>query len=218
MIVLDFEFNQAFEFGKNGCKTNPDCRFEIIQIGAVKVNENYDITDSFDALIKPSIYRCIHPYVEKITGFTDKDFKKESVFKEVYPKFREFIGDDVLLGTWGNSDIRALYRNIVFHKLAQPPIMIQYVDIQNLATKALNYSKGSSIGLKNAVEAFEIEIDRPFHNALDDAYYTARVLKTLDIEKPPIRIFNSSHLKSKAKRKAVTTLKTARSKSNRIKH
>ena len=39
-IVLDLEFNQAFPF-KSGKKVepNPECPFEIIQIGAVKLNE-----------------------------------------------------------------------------------------------------------------------------------------------------------------------------------
>ena len=50
-------------------------RDRIIEIGAVKVDDNYDIIDEFNILIKPNIYPTIHPFVEKITGFTDKDFK-----------------------------------------------------------------------------------------------------------------------------------------------
>ena len=45
-IVLDLEFNQAYDFEKN--KTIlliPSCRFEIIQIGAVKLDNNFNIID-----------------------------------------------------------------------------------------------------------------------------------------------------------------------------
>lgn len=58
-------------------------------------------------------------------------------------------------------------------------MIIEYVDIQKMATQHLKYSKGGAIGLKNAVEAFNIDIERPFHHAQDDAYYTAKVLKKL---------------------------------------
>ena len=53
-IVFDLEFNQPFNF-KTGAKTylNPKCPFEIIQIGAVKLNDNFEITDSFNGLIRP---------------------------------------------------------------------------------------------------------------------------------------------------------------------
>ncbi len=61
-IVLDLEFNQPYNF-KTG-KRSPlvaECPFEIIQIGAVKLDENFNITGKFDALIKPRIYKRIHP-------------------------------------------------------------------------------------------------------------------------------------------------------------
>ena len=63
---------------------------------------------------------------------------------------------------------------------------------------------------------FEIEIDRPFHHAQDDAYYTAKVLKEIAPEKLPVRIFNSSHLKpKKIQENRIQAIKCRRSKSNR---
>ena len=173
MIVLDLEFNQAFDFGSGGrgSEVDPRCRFEIIQIGAVKTDEGYNVTDTFNILIKPIIYPKIHPYVEKITGFCNEDFYGAPNFPEAFSEFRKFTGDDLVLGTWGY--------------------------IQRIATKFIGFSKGGAIGLKNAVEALDINIDedKHFHNALGDAYYTARILKKINPEKPTIRIFNSKHIK-----------------------
>ncbi len=199
MIVLDLEFNQAFDFGdhERGSEVDPKCRFEIIQIGAVKTDELYNVTDSFNILIKPIIYPRIHPYVEKITGFTGKDFYGAPNFPEAYAKFRKFVDGDLVLGTWGYSDIKALYRNITYHRLTEDPVIIKYVDIQQIATKYIGFSKGGAIGLKNAVEALNITIDedKHFHNASGDAYYTARILRKICPDKPLIRIFNSKHIK-----------------------
>lgn len=216
LTILDFEFNQALP-KKNNDNVNPKCRFEIIQIGAVKIDDEFNITNEFNIMIKPNIYKKIHPYVEKITGFTDKDFKYKPYFPEAFNKFRNFIGNDTLLGTWGYSDIRALFRNLTYYGISTEPMIIEYVDIQKLATQYLKYSKGGAIGLKNAVEMFEIDIDRPFHNAQDDAYYTARVLKEILPEKLPVRVFNSSHIKvKKAPESVPAIIKNRRSKSNRI--
>lgn len=199
ITVLDLEFNQAFDFGngEHGSQVNPACRFEIIQIGAVKVDESYRVRDKFNVYIKPVLYPRIHPFVEKITGFKDEDFYGMPCFPEAYGQFRRFLGKDLVLGTWGYSDIKALFRNITFHKLVNHPIIMEYIDIQKLATKYTHFNKGGTIGLKNAVETLGIEIDedKHFHNALGDAYYTAKVLEKINPEKIDVRIFNSKHIK-----------------------
>ncbi len=196
LTVIDLEFNQAFDFGDGNAEPNPDCRFEIIQIGAVKIDKDFKLSDKFNIYIKPTLYPRIHPYVEKITGFKNEDFTYAPRFTEAYGKFRAFLGDDTVLGTWGYSDIKALYRNVTFNNIVKPPVIIEYVDIQKIATKYLKFSKGGTIGLKNAVEALEIKTDedKQFHNALGDAYYTAKVLERIKPGKLPVRIFNSKHI------------------------
>ena len=65
LTVLDLEFNQAYDFGDDSSQAepNPKCRFEIIQIGAVKVDDNFKVHDKFNIYIKPTLYPRIHPYV-----------------------------------------------------------------------------------------------------------------------------------------------------------
>ena len=52
-IVFDLEWNQ----NPDG-RRHPDSRlpFEIIEIGAVKLNEKREIVDIFQCLIKPKVY------------------------------------------------------------------------------------------------------------------------------------------------------------------
>ena len=80
-IVFDLEFNQSFDF-KTGssAKSNPECPFEIIQIGAVKLNSSFETIGHFNRYIKPVIYKRIHPYVEKITAITQDDLKNGAPF------------------------------------------------------------------------------------------------------------------------------------------
>lgn len=197
-VVLDFEFNQAYDFINNTKgKSNPKCRFEIIQIGAVKLNNNFEITSSFNELIKPQIYKKIHPHVQKITGLSDKDFVDCLSFTKIYPNFLKFLEKDShIMCTWGNSDIRALYRNLKYYNLINSPTLIKYIDVQNIATKYLNYTKGGVIGLKNAVDMLDIKTSEHFHNAYYDALYTAKVFQVVKSEKLQLKLFNSTRIKN----------------------
>lgn len=203
-IVLDLEFNQPFDFANNKAgQVFGDCRFEIIQIGAVKLDGNFEVIGKFDEFIKPVIYKRVHPHVEKITGITSTMLKDKRKFPQVYADFRKFIGDDeeTIFGIWGGADIEALYRNMAYYKLCREKMIFKYIDIQKIAAEKLKYNRGTAIGLKTAVDLFNIEIDSPFHDAFCDADYTAKILKLVRDSGINIKIFNTSHLINKKGKK-----------------
>ncbi|WP_312059856.1 3'-5' exonuclease [Anaerotignum sp.] len=180
-IVLDLEFNQSFPF-KTGeaVAPVPGCPFEIIQIGAVKLNDSFQQIDTFNALIQPKIYPRLHPFVEKITGITEEKLKAQPDFTEAFHQFASFISDkDAILCTWGTDDIKSLFRNILYYKLDTNSIPNKYLNVQKYASAFLNYEAGQAIGLKNAVTELKITVDAPFHDALFDAIYTAKVFKVV---------------------------------------
>lgn len=197
-IVLDLEFNQPYDF--NDGKTyslNSKCPFEIIQIGAVKLNNKFETIQEFNALIRPQIYKRMHPIVAKITNITEETLENEDYFPTVYSKFIQFMGDEEnILCIWGPYDIKALYKNIFFYNLKHEKLKPSFINVQSIASKYLKYPSGISIGLKNAVENFDLKLDIPFHNALNDAIYTAHILKKLKKEKMIYTEFNISQLNS----------------------
>ena len=202
-IVLDFEFNQPYDFNNNKVgKVVGNCRFEIIQIGAVKLDENFEIVGNFDELIKPVIYKRIHPQVEKLTNITDKMLRNKRKFPEVYADFRKFMGKDkeIVFGVWGGADMESLYRNLLFYKLCGEKMIFKYIDIQKLASKKLNYRNGAAIGLSTAVEMFDIKVNSPFHDAFCDADYTAKILRLMKDDDINIKIYNTAQvIEKKAK-------------------
>lgn len=76
-------------------------------------------------------------------------------------------------------------------------LILKYIDIQNLTTKYLKYSKGGCIGLKTAIELLDLPIQQDFHDALNDALYTAEIFKKLSPEKLNLKVFNSKNVKKK---------------------
>jgi inhibitor of KinA sporulation pathway (predicted exonuclease) len=196
-IIYDLEFNQkikdSIENEINQFSTIP---FEIIQIGAIKLNENFETISTFNSLIKPTIYKTIHPIVENLTKITDDQVSSCKDFISVYKDFINFIGnDELILCVWGIVDIKELIRNIKFYNLSASQIS-RYIDIQAYASKYFKTEKKAKIGLKNAIELLNIPIEGNFHNAFYDAYYTAEIFKIIhDNNMKPIVYISSPERK-----------------------
>ena len=129
-IVFDLEWNQAV------CKEkeNKALMFEILEIGAVKVNENFEIVDTFSSYVRPQVYMQLHHMTKQIVNFELKDLKKEKKFPIVAEKFLKWCGDDTVFCTWGTSDLTELQRNMDYYKIK--PISnrpIKYYDVQKLS-------------------------------------------------------------------------------------
>lgn len=69
---------------------------EIIQIGAVLVDENLEIVDSFMTLVKPQ-YGTIDDYIEKLTGIKQKDVSNAPSFEKAIELFTDWLPSRYLL-------------------------------------------------------------------------------------------------------------------------
>ncbi|MCR5107731.1 MAG: exonuclease domain-containing protein [Lachnospiraceae bacterium] len=186
-IVFDLEWNQSSE------RYNKEygLPFEIIEIGAVKLNRWFKEVDKYEVVIKPQIYHYIHFMTNKIVNLTMEDLENGKPFPEAMEEFLEWCGKDYVFCIWGNSDITELQRNMMYYgmdMLSQGPLL--YYDIQKFFS--LSYEDGKiRRALEYAVDYLDIEKDIPFHRAYDDAYYTAKVFKKINSFKPRIKKYVS---------------------------
>ncbi|MCB8816952.1 3'-5' exonuclease [Desulfosporosinus shakirovi] len=182
-IVFDLEFNMFFKF-KEGDYANPALKSEIIQIGAVKLNENLETISEFNSIIRPVIYKRINPYVKKKTNISSGMVVKGKSFGEAIKRFSSWLGKDSVLCSWGQDDILGLRDNCLFFGFDSLSFD-KYINIQQIYMKYGGLSKQPS--LESAVEGLEIEKTSPFHDALSDAFYTAEIFKgVFDLSCNPI--------------------------------
>ena len=143
---------------------------EVVEIGAVRVVGG-EIVDRFHTLVQP--YRPITPGATKVHGYAEADVRGAPSFPEVWPEFRAFIGDDVLIAHNGQHfDIPVLRR------LAAGRDGVDSLVFYDTLPLARSLSRDSA-KLEDLALRFGIDAGRA-HHALDDAVTLARVYRELE--------------------------------------
>ena len=179
-IVLDLEWNNTY------CKKKKGFMNEIIEIGAVKLDSNLEVIDTFSVFIKAQLGKKLHSRVKELTNITNDDISAGTPFSQAMSNFRKWVShEDNIILTWGDTDIRVLIENFkYFNGISFIPFLSNYVNLQKYAQAFMNISKADQIGLSAAAEKLGIDFDSyTLHRALDDSRLTADLFKKIYNEK-----------------------------------
>ena len=178
-IIIDLEWNQPISYQSSAYRKVGDrLIFEMIQIGAVRLDADLNPAEAISIPIAPTHYLRIHPRIRRMTGLDSETLAGAPAFREALEKFAAWCGEDYTLLTWGCDDISVLHQNVTFFQ-CEDIRLGPLCDIQRLFSDVHGLKERS--GLKAAMDMMHITADESmsFHNALNDAWYTALVFKTL---------------------------------------
>jgi inhibitor of KinA sporulation pathway (predicted exonuclease) len=179
-IVMDLEWNQAMSSRSSVFNHLPiHLRGEIIQIGAVRLNDDFTPGDEFQIDVHPVYFRKMHYKVKKLTGIDSERLRGACGFKEAMEKFRAWCGDGCTFLTWGFDDRGIFEQNIIIHDLDWDWIA-GWVNLQLIYNSQVEGDRNQK-ALHTAMEHFGIEQTRVAHDALGDAYNTGLVCSYLDL-------------------------------------
>ena len=189
-IVLDLEWNQSNTGKEDAVEKLP---FEIIEIGAIKLNKERVMVSEFNELIKPQVYHEMHKITSKLIHIQMQELERGRPFPEVGGDFVRWCGqEEYLFCTWGTLDLTELQRNMAYYEMPLlAPGPLPYLDVQKLFAIAYEERKIRR-NLEYAIDFLHIEKDIPFHRAFSDAYYTAKILIRI-LEEHPEVVVNLSY-------------------------
>jgi DNA polymerase III epsilon subunit-like protein len=177
-IAFDLEFNQDFSSIQIPDFAGSSYPFEIIQFGAVKLDSEFHTISTFNRYVKPSIYANISPFITELTKITSEQLATEATLPEVYHSFLEFLGEgNNIFCVWGMADLKELFRSADYYKLDHTLLPRKYINLQPYASLHFGLDRKKLLRLQFTVEALGIPLSLEFHNALNDSYYTAEILK-----------------------------------------
>ena len=186
-IIMDLEWNNSY------VKSTQKFINEIIEIGAVKLNSKLETVDTFSELIKPVISKKLRSRIKNLTHITNDDIKGGKPFSAVMADFENWVGEDAVIMTWGDTDIRTLLSNYkMFLKNSSIGFIKKYVDLQKYCQCFIDMENVQQAGLSYAAQCLEIDTESfPHHRALDDSLLSAECLKKVfDNEKLSAHILN----------------------------
>ncbi len=182
-ITLDLEWNQAYREKALAVQKRLSSRLrgEVIQIGAVKLDEKGLPVGSFSVTVKPNYFRKILKHVAKLTGITQERADRGVSLVTAAESFRRFCGEDFVFLTWGPDDIPMLKDNFRIYGISDDWLNRTY-DLQKIFNRQTDGGKNQK-SLEFAMEYFGIPQNLPAHDALNDAYFTALVAQKLDLKR-----------------------------------
>lgn len=175
-VILDLEWDSAY-FVKEHRFIN-----QIIQIGAAKLDENLNIIDTFQQIVKSSISRRLTTRFVELTGISKQMMSEGVPLYNAVEAFNNWAGKDKIILTWSNSDLFVIYENT--RCLLENKIEFDihaYADLQKYVQNILK-SRGheitSQISLANASQLLSVSFDGlDLHTAKDDCILSAYLLK-----------------------------------------
>lgn len=175
-VILDLEWNGTYS------KKAKKFINEIIEFGAVKVDEQFNIVDKFSMLVTPQIGKKLNSRVAKLTNITQEELNdSHNTFTHVLSRFKKFLGDSVML-TWGTSDILTLIENCKYYLGEQKlSFMTTYCNLQAYCESELNHhDKSHQLGLSTCAQMLSIDTeDLKLHRAYEDALLSLKCFEKL---------------------------------------
>ena len=171
-------------------------KHEIIQIGGVLLGEDYEPIATICQYVQPK-YGVLDHFISQMTGITNDQIKYAPMLEEAVIHLLEWIGNrEYKVFAWSNTDYRQLKHEIQSKGITNPEILEFinpdcWTDYQKTFDNRYDFDR--SVGLADALELCEIEPDGHFHDGLDDAINTAKIIKKLE-ENPEYQIVHSDHV------------------------
>lgn len=174
-VVFDLEMCNVL--GK--AKKESGLGSEIIEIGAVLLNEFYEPVDSFITYVSPTIGN-LTSRIRKLTGITKDKLIGAPKIEDALHSFKTWLPQDVTLISWSENDARQIKKELSCKG-------IDYSDIESLLQNSIDcqlvfadkVNSNKCYSLADALIIANVDYCDGAHDALVDAKNTAYLFKKL---------------------------------------
>lgn len=157
---------------------------EIIQVGAVLLDEEYEVIGKINQYVHPE-YGVIDHFISNLTGIQNSQVKHAPCLKDVLIHMVNWLGErEYKVYAWSDSDYSQLQHEIVSKEIVDEKIenfmkAERWIDYQEEFGMRFEFSR--AISLEEALMYCDIDVDGRLHDGLDDAANTAKLIKTLEL-------------------------------------
>ena len=124
LVLFDLEWNIGYKpyiFNYHGVQQT--FRGEIIEIGAVKIDEDANVLDTFSIHLRPRIFRTLQHHIAKVTGLTQADLDRGEPIVQGLRRFMQWCGPDAEFAETCRCSSRT-FSSAIWTRAAPPSGMI----------------------------------------------------------------------------------------------
>ncbi|ASU38159.1 3'-5' exonuclease [Herbaspirillum sp. meg3] len=151
-------------------------QMQIVEFGAVFLNSNLEIIDTFQSFVRPS-QTLVTSFCTQLTGITQEQVDSAPTFLIAALALQKFVEkyrtSDSMWLSWGAWDAKQLARESLVHGV-ENPIQLPHQNAKRLFAKTQKL--GKQLGMAKACDLTGLGIEGAHHRALDDALNVARLL------------------------------------------
>jgi inhibitor of KinA sporulation pathway (predicted exonuclease) len=165
-IILDLEATCE--------QNNRDFPNETIEIGAVKIDENFNIVSTYNEFIKPKINPILTDFCKQLTSITQEDIDNAKTFPDVIRHFKNWIGvgtEEYILCSWGFYDKKQFTRDCELHGL-DSSWTNRHISLKHQFGTIRNEKP---CGMEKALNKLNIPLEGTHHRGIDDAKNIAKI-------------------------------------------
>lgn len=154
-------------------------KMETIEIGAVLVDQDFNLIDEFSSFVRPVINPTLTPFCTKLTTITQNQVDDAPLFEDAIIALRKFAEQKgaYTFCSWGGFDYRQINREAKLKNVdnVMKGKNINYKDNY----KKLTGKKASSI--TRALRDLNTDFEGTQHRGIDDAKNILRIVKAIGI-------------------------------------
>lgn len=151
-------------------------RQEIIEIGAIRIDEYAEQTGSYNRFVKPVVNPTLSNFCMQLTTIEQEQVDRARRYPEVIEEFMDWIGyyddEEYVLASWGGFDKRQLRRDCELHDL-ETDWITSHIDLKEQYQRIKGLRKRK--GLFNSIQLEGWHWEGIHHRAISDAFNAARI-------------------------------------------
>ena len=179
--VIDEEFCNV-AYGARSSKYN--LKNEIIQIGVVLLDENYEEVDRFSSYVCPK-FGHVDAFIKKLTGIDQYTASQGDYLEDVLERLKGWLPVDTVMVSWSLSDLHQLKKECEMKAINTEWLSDKYdtwQDCQAEFSKKVKGIKNKQYNLEEALCMSDVNINGNCHDGMDDAYNTSQLLRKMRLE------------------------------------
>ena len=171
---------------------------EVIQIGAVLLDQDYKQVDTFSQYVKPE-YGKIDNFIKNLTGINNFQVKEAPGLENALQNMLDWIGErEYCVYAWSENDYNQLKREIFYKGIDDPDIenfmdVERWHDYQAVFDERFDYD--NKVGLKDALMLCDIDAVGNFHDGFYDALNTAILISRIETD-PDFKLTKYEYIES----------------------